>query len=146
LKLKNLAIVCNVGHFNNEINMDELEEVSIGDVVEIKPLVHQWNLPNGKSVIVLSEGRVMNLGNATGHPSFVMSTSFANQVVAQIELATKGRSLSKTVHRIDKLADEKIARTHLAALGAELTELRADQAAYLGLKVGGPYKPEQYRY
>ena len=146
LKLKNLAILANVGHFNNELNMDELEEVAVGDVIEIKPLVHQWNLPNGKSVIVLSEGRVMNLGNATGHPSFVMSTSFSNQVVAQIELASKGHQLENTVHRIDKISDEKIARMHLAALGAELTELREDQAEYLGLDAEGPFKPIHYRY
>jgi adenosylhomocysteinase len=146
LQLKNLAIVCNVGHFNNEINMDDLEEVALGDVIEIKPLVHQWNLTNGRSVIVLSEGRVMNLGNATGHPSFVMSTSFSNQVIAQIELAQNGRSMAHEVHRIDKLDDEKVARTHLAALGAELTELREDQASYLGLDAAGPFKPQHYRY
>jgi adenosylhomocysteinase len=145
-KLKHLAILSNVGHFNNEINMDDLDRVALGNVTEIKPLVHEWHLPNGRSIIVLSEGRVMNLGNATGHPSFVMSASFANQAMAQIELAKNGRSMSKSVHQINKLADEKVARSHLAALGAELTELDANQARYIGVDRNGPYKPENYRY
>ena len=115
-------------------------------MVEIKPLVHQWNLPNGRSVIVLSEGRVMNLGNATGHPSFVMSASFANQAMAQIELATNGRNLERGVHRIAKLADEKVARAHLAALGAVLTDLSPEQSRYIGVEKSGPFKPEHYRY
>ena len=143
--LKHLAVLANVGHFNNEINMDDLERVATG-VTEIKPLVHEWHLPNGRSVIVLSEGRVMNLGNATGHPSFVMSASFANQAMAQIQLATNGKSLSRDVHQIDKLADEKVARAHLAALGAVLTELEPDQARYIGVNPAGPFKPEHYRY
>jgi len=146
LHLKHLAILANVGHFNNEINMDDLAAVSGKEPTEIKPLVHEWHLPNGRSVIMLSEGRVMNLGNATGHPSFVMSASFSNQAMAQIELAKNGRNLSKTVHQIGKLADEKVARAHLAALGAELTLLDSDQARYIGVSVAGPYKPEQYRY
>ena len=144
-QLKHLAILANVGHFNNEINMDDLERVATG-VVEIKPLVHQWNLRNGRAVIVLSEGRVMNLGNATGHPSFVMSASFANQAMAQIELATNGRNLERGVHRIAKLADEKVARAHLAALGAVLTELSPEQSRYIGVEKSGPFKPEHYRY
>jgi len=146
LNLKHLAILANVGHFNNEINMDDLAAVSGSAPTEIKPLVHEWHLPNGRSIIMLSEGRVMNLGNATGHPSFVMSASFANQAMAQIELAKNGRNLTKSVHQIDKLADEKVARSHLAALGAELTVLDSDQARYIGVSTAGPYKPENYRY
>ena len=146
LNLKPFAILANVGHFNNEINMDDLAELAQGNVTEIKPLVHEWHLPNGKSILVLSEGRVMNLGNATGHPSFVMSASFSNQAMAQIELAQNGKNLANAVHLIDKSADEKVARVHLAALGAELTVLNEEQAGYIGVEQSGPYKPSRYRY
>jgi len=145
-QLKHLAILANVGHFNNEINMDDLAAVATGEPTEIKPLVHEWHLPNGRSIIMLSEGRVMNLGNATGHPSFVMSASFSNQAMAQIALAKNGRNMSKAVHQIGKLADEKVARAHLAALGAQLTVLDSDQARYIGVAPAGPYKPDHYRY
>ena len=144
-RMKNLAILANVGHFDNEFDVPALEELAVS-VTEIKPLVHEYHLPNGRSLILLSEGRVMNLGNATGHPSFVMSASFTNQAMAQIEIAQNAANLENRVYRIPKLADEKVARVHLAALGAVLTELRPDQARYIGVSADGPYKPEQYRY
>lgn len=146
LRMKNLAILANVGHFDNEIDMQGLAAIEGIESLEIKPLVHQWSLPNGRSIVVLSEGRVMNLGNATGHPSFVMSASFSNQVLAQIEIAQNHKTLSKAVHLISKKNDEKVARLHLGALGAELTELTSQQAAYIGVPVKGPYKSEHYRY
>jgi adenosylhomocysteinase len=142
-KMKNLAIVANVGHFDNEIDMAALER-SAAEKIEIKPQVHQWKLATGKSVIVLSEGRLMNLGNATGHPSFVMSNSFSNQVLAQIELFTGAVELG--VHLLPKQLDEKVARLHLDALGIELTELTTEQARYIGVDKNGPFKPEHYRY
>jgi adenosylhomocysteinase len=114
--------------------------------VEIKPQVHEWRLPNGRSVLILSEGRLMNLGNATGHPSFVMSNSFANQVLAQIEIFTKADQYELGVHILPKHLDEKVARLHLDALGVELTELNPEQAAYIGVSVTGPYKVDHYRY
>jgi len=144
-RMKNLAILANVGHFDNEFDVPALEELAVS-VTEIKPLVHEYHLPNGRSLILLSEGRVMNLGNATGHPSFVMSASFTNQAMAQIEIAQNAANLENRVYRIPKLADEKVARVHLAALGAVLTELRPEQARYIGVSADGPYKPEQYRY
>ena len=144
-RMKNLAILANVGHFDNEFDVPALEALAVS-VTEIKPLVHEYVLPNGRSIILLSEGRVMNLGNATGHPSFVMSASFTNQAMAQIEIAQNGRNLESKVYRIAKLADEKVARLHLASLGAVLTELRPDQARYIGVSPEGPYKPEHYRY
>ncbi len=145
-KMKHLAILANVGHFDNEIDMIGLAAMPGITCTEIKPLVHEWRLPTGRSLIVLSEGRVMNLGNATGHPSFIMSASFSNQVLAQIEIATNGDKLSNTVHLISKQHDEKVARLHLSALGVELTELSASQARYIGVPVQGPYKTETYRY
>ncbi|MCY7412986.1 MAG: adenosylhomocysteinase, partial [Salinibacterium sp.] len=114
--------------------------------IEIKPQVDEWRLPNGRSVLVLSEGRLMNLGNATGHPSFVMSTSFANQVLAQIELWVDGDKYTTDVHVLPKHLDEKVARLHLDALGVVLTELTPKQADYLGLDAAGPYKVDHYRY
>ena len=144
-RLKHLAILANVGHFDNEFDVPALEAMA-ESVVEIKPLVHEYRLNTGRSVILLSEGRVMNLGNATGHPSFVMSASFTNQAMAQIEIAQNGGNLESKVYRIAKLADEKVARLHLAALGAVLTELRPEQARYIGVAPAGPYKPEHYRY
>ena len=144
-RMKHLAILANVGHFDNEFDVPALQALAV-NVTEIKPLVHEYELANGRSIILLSEGRVMNLGNATGHPSFVMSASFTNQAMAQIEIAQNAANLENKVYRIAKLADEKVARLHLAALGAVLTELRPDQARYIGVSADGPYKPEQYRY
>ena len=146
LGLKHLAIVGNVGHFDDEIDMAGLESLPGAVRVEIKPQVHEWRLPNGRSILVLSEGRLMNLGNATGHPSFVMSASFTNQVLAQIELYTRAAHYPIGVHVLPKLLDEKVARLHLDALGVELTELTEHQAAYIGVPVEGPYKLEHYRY
>ena len=144
-QMKNKAIVSNIGHFDNEIDMAGLAKVAVTKT-EIKPQVHEWTFENGNSIIVLSEGRLMNLGNATGHPSFVMSNSFANQTIAQIELFTKNDDYAKQVYVLPKHLDEKVARLHLAALGAELTELTKEQAAYIGVDVAGPYKAEHYRY
>ncbi|UOE44524.1 adenosylhomocysteinase [Agromyces larvae] len=146
LGLKHLAIVANVGHFDNEIDMAGLESLPGAERVEIKPQVHEWRLPNGRSVLVLSEGRLMNLGNATGHPSFVMSNSFTNQVLAQIELWTRPAEYPVGVYVLPKHLDEKVARLHLDALGVELTELTPEQAAYIGVPVEGPYKVDHYRY
>jgi adenosylhomocysteinase len=144
--MKHQAIVANVGHFDNEIDMAGLEHLPGAKRIEIKPQVHEWVLPNEKSIIVLSEGRLMNLGNATGHPSFVMSTSFANQVLAQIEMFTNTDEYPLGVHVLPKKLDEKVARLHLDALGAELTELTPEQAKYIGVEVEGPYKLDHYRY
>ncbi|RYV49499.1 adenosylhomocysteinase [Pengzhenrongella frigida] len=144
--MKHLAVVGNIGHFDNEIDMAGLAAVPGIRRAEIKPQVHEWTFPDGHAVIVLSEGRLLNLGNATGHPSFVMSTSFANQVIAQIELFTLVPEYSVGVHRLPKVLDEMVARLHLDALGVRLTELTAAQSAYLGVEVAGPYKPDHYRY
>ncbi len=146
LAMKHLAIVANVGHFDNEIDMAGLATIPGAERVEIKPQVHEWRLPTGRSVLVLSEGRLMNLGNATGHPSFVMSASFANQVLAQIELFTKRDQYPLGVHTLPKALDEQVARLHLDALGARLTELTPAQADYIDVPVDGPYKRDQYRY
>ena len=144
--LKDKAIVGNVGHFDNEIDMAGLARTPGVTRVEIKPQVHEWTYPDGHSVIVLSEGRLMNLGNATGHPSFVMSNSFTNQVMAQIELWTRTEEYERQVYRLPKHLDEKVARLHLGALGVKLTELTKTQAEYLGLDPEGPYKADHYRY
>ncbi|CAM5509504.1 adenosylhomocysteinase [Leifsonia shinshuensis] len=146
LAMKHLAIVANVGHFDNEIDMASLEALPGAEKVEIKPQVHEWRLPNGRSVLVLSEGRLMNLGNATGHPSFVMSNSFANQVLAQLELFVSTENYPIGVYVLPKHLDEKVARLHLAALGVQLTTLTDEQAAYIGVPVDGPYKVDHYRY
>ena len=146
LALKHLAIVGNVGHFDNEIDMAGLESLPGAERVEIKPQVHEWRLPTGRSVLVLSEGRLLNLGNATGHPSFVMSASFTNQVLAQIELFTRREDYPTAVHTLPKHLDEKVARLHLDALGVQLTTLTPAQAAYIGVPVDGPYKLDHYRY
>jgi adenosylhomocysteinase len=156
-RMKDKAIVGNIGHFDNEIDMAGLARVPGVRRTEIKPQVHEWTLPAEgpdsevgerpeRSVIVLSEGRLLNLGNATGHPSFVMSNSFANQVLAQIELFTRPDDYPLGVHVLPKQLDEEVARLHLDALGARLTELTKDQAEYLGVDVSGPYKPDHYRY
>ena len=144
--LKHLAIVANVGHFDNEIDMAGLEALDGVEKVEIKPQMHEWRMPNGRSVLVLSEGRLMNLGNATGHPSFVMSASFTNQVLAQLELYTNIAAYPTGVYVLPKALDEKVARLHLDALGVQLTTLTDEQAAYIGVPVEGPYKLEHYRY
>jgi adenosylhomocysteinase len=145
-KMKHNAIVGNVGHFDDEIDMAGLAKTPGIEKVEIKPQVHEWRFPDGHSVIVLSEGRLMNLGNATGHPSFVMSNSFTNQVMAQIELWTKPGEYDKQVYVLPKHLDEKVARLHLDALGVRLTTLTKKQAEYLGVDVNGPFKPDHYRY
>ena len=146
LALKHQSIVANVGHFDNEIDMAALESLAGATRIEIKPQVHEWQLPNGRSILMLSEGRLMNLGNATGHPSFVMSNSFTNQVLAQIEIFTNGAAYPLGVHMLPKHLDEKVARLHLSALGIELTELSDKQASYIGVPKAGPYKVEHYRY
>ncbi|HET7276446.1 MAG TPA: adenosylhomocysteinase [Dermatophilaceae bacterium] len=145
-RMKNKAIVANIGHFDNEIDMAGLARVPGISKTEIKPQVHEWSFADGHSIIVLSEGRLMNLGNATGHPSFVMSNSFSNQVIAQIELWSKPGEYLNKVYTLPKHLDEKVARLHLDALGAKLTELTKAQAEYLGVDLTGPYKPEHYRY
>jgi len=146
LKMKHLAVVANVGHFDDEIDMAGIAKIQGIEKVEIKPQVHEWRLPNGRSVLILSEGRLMNLGNATGHPSFVMSNSFSNQVLAQIELFTKPEQFPLGVHILPKALDEKVAHLHLAALGVELTKLTDEQAKYIGVSPNGPFKVEHYRY
>ncbi|MGW7320091.1 adenosylhomocysteinase [Streptomyces sp. NPDC054865] len=145
-RMKHQAIVGNIGHFDNEIDMAGLAAVEGIVKDEVKPQVHTWTFPDGKVLIVLSEGRLLNLGNATGHPSFVMSNSFADQTLAQIELFTKPSEYPIDVHVLPKHLDEKVARLHLDALGVRLTTLRPEQAAYIGVPVEGPYKPDHYRY
>ena len=145
-RMKHQAIVGNIGQFDNEIDIVGLEQIDGIERIEIKPQVHEWRFPDGHSIIVLSEGRLLNLGNATGHPSFVMSNSFTNQVMAQIELFAKADEYELGVHVLPKHLDEKVARLHLDALGIELTELTPDQADYIGVPVEGPYKADQYRY
>jgi adenosylhomocysteinase len=145
-RMKHQAVVGNIGHFDNEIDMAGLARVPGIERVEIKPQVDQWVFPDGHAVIVLSEGRLLNLGNATGHPSFVMSNSFSNQVIAQIELFARADAYEIGVHVLPKHLDEKVARLHVEALGAKLTELSPEQAAYIGVPVEGPYKPDHYRY
>ncbi len=145
-KMKHQAIVGNIGHFDNEIDIAGLAETPGIVRKTIKPQVDEWTFANGKSIIMLSEGRLLNLGNATGHPSFVMSTSFTNQVLAQIELFTKLDEYPLGVYTLPKALDEKVARLHIDALGVRLTELNKKQAEYLGVDVFGPYKPENYRY
>jgi adenosylhomocysteinase len=143
-KMKHQAIVGNIGHFDNEIDVAGLEKAATR--INIKPQVDEWKFPDGHTIILLSEGRLLNLGNATGHPSFVMSNSFTNQTIAQIELFTKNDEYEKQVYVLPKHLDEKVARLHLDAVGVRLTELRPDQAAYIGVPVQGPYKPDHYRY
>jgi adenosylhomocysteinase len=145
-KMKHQAIVGNIGHFDNEIDVAGLESYDGIKRINIKPQVDEWVFPDGHSIILLSEGRLLNLGNATGHPSFVMSNSFTNQTIAQIELFTKNDDYEKQVYVLPKHLDEKVARLHLDAVGVKLTELRPDQAAYIGVPVEGPYKPDHYRY
>ena len=143
--MKDKAILGNIGHFDNEIDMAALER-SGAKRINIKPQVDEWVFDNGKSIVLLSEGRLLNLGNATGHPSFVMSNSFSNQVIAQIELWTKNDEYDNEVYRLAKQLDEKVARIHVEALGGTLTKLTKEQAEYINVDVEGPYKPEHYRY
>jgi adenosylhomocysteinase len=145
-RMKHQAIVGNIGHFDNEIDIAGLERTPDIERINIKPQVDEWVFPDGHAIIVLSEGRLLNLGNATGHPSFVMSNSFTNQTIAQIELFTKNDEYEKKVYVLPKHLDEKVARLHLEALGVRLTQLTPDQAAYIDVPVGGPYKPDHYRY
>ena len=145
-RMKHQAIVGNIGHFDNEIDMAGLAAVPGISKQQLRPQVDVWKFPDGHSIIVLSEGRLLNLGNATGHPSFVMSNSFSNQVIAQIELFGRNSEYEKQVYVLPKHLDEKVARLHLDALGVKLTEMSAEQAAYLGVPVEGPYKSDHYRY
>jgi adenosylhomocysteinase len=145
-RMKHQAIVGNIGHFDNEIDMAGLAAFPGVRKISIKPQVDEWSFEDGHSVIVLSEGRLLNLGNATGHPSFVMSNSFTNQVIAQVELFTRTDQYPLGVHVLPKYLDEKVARLHLDALGVRLTQLTKEQAGYIGVPVDGPYKPEHYRY
>ncbi|MDQ0379297.1 adenosylhomocysteinase [Amycolatopsis thermophila] len=145
-KMKHQTIVGNIGHFDNEIDMAGLARYPGVRRINIKPQVDEWVFPDGHSILVLSEGRLLNLGNATGHPSFVMSNSFSNQVIAQVELFTKHEEYDKEVYRLPKKLDEKVARIHLQALGGELTKLTKEQAEYIDVDVEGPFKSEHYRY
>ncbi|MGF0309490.1 adenosylhomocysteinase [Rhodococcus sp. 06-412-2C] len=145
-KMKHQAILGNIGHFDNEIDMAGLEKAADVTRINIKPQVDEYQFKDGHSIIVLSEGRLLNLGNATGHPSFVMSNSFSNQVIAQIELWTKPDEYDNEVYRLPKHLDEKVARIHVEALGGSITKLTKEQAEYIGVDVEGPYKPEHYRY
>jgi adenosylhomocysteinase len=144
--MKHQAILGNIGHFDNELDMAGLARYPGIIKNNIKPQVDEWIFPSGRTIIVLSEGRLLNLGNATGHPSFVMSNSFSNQVIAQVELFTKHKEYDNEVYRLPKKLDEKVARIHLQALGGELTKLTKEQAEYIDVDVEGPYKPEHYRY
>ena len=145
-RMKHNAIVGNIGHFDNEIDMAGLAKVEGVERINIKPQVDEWRFADGHSIIILAEGRLLNLGCATGHPSFVMSNSFTNQVIAQMELYGHTDFYERKVYTLPKHLDEKVARLHLDALGARLTELRPEQASYLGIPVDGPYKPDHYRY
>jgi adenosylhomocysteinase len=145
-RMKHQAIVGNIGHFDNEIDIAGLSRIAGIERVNIKPQVDEWVFPDGHAIIMLSEGRLLNLGNATGHPSFVMSNSFTNQTIAQIELFTKNDEYEKRIYVLPKHLDEKVARLHLDALGVRLTQLSEEQASYIGVPVQGPYKPDHYRY
>jgi adenosylhomocysteinase len=144
--MKHQAILGNIGHFDDEIEMARLERDKDVRRINIKPQVDEFVFADGHSIIVLSEGRLLNLGNATGHPSFVMSNSFSNQVIAQIELWTKNDEYDNEVYRLAKHLDEKVAKIHVEALGGSLTRLTKEQAEYINVDVDGPYKPEHYRY
>jgi len=143
-KMKDAAIICNIGHFDNEIQVEKLKQYPGIECVNIKPQVDKYIFPDGKCVLLLADGRLVNLGCATGHPSFVMSNSFTNQTLAQIELFTKDYAVD--VYRLPKHLDEEVARLHLEQLGVKLTVLTPDQAEYIGVNANGPYKPEHYRY
>jgi adenosylhomocysteinase len=142
-KMKDMAIVCNIGHFDSEIQVEKMKKYKW---TNIKDQVDMIEMPSGNRIILLSEGRLLNLGNATGHPSFVMSASFTNQVLAQIELFTRGDQYENKVYVLPKKLDEKVARLHLGKIGVKLTQLDKAQADYIGVPVDGPFKPEHYRY
>ncbi len=144
LKMQDQAIVCNIGHFDNEIQVSKLKEHKGVTITNIKPQVDKYNLPNGSSIFILAEGRLVNLGCATGHPSFVMSNSFTNQILAQLDLYLKKYEIG--VYRLPKYLDEEVARLHLSRIGVKLTTLTQKQADYIGVPIGGPYKPDHYRY
>jgi len=146
LRMKDQAIVCNIGHFDNEIQVDELNEHRGVRKVNIKPQVDRYDLPGNRSIYMLAEGRLVNLGCATGHPSFVMSNSFTNQVLAQLDLWQKRHEYKVGVYRLPKKLDEEVARLHLDRIGVKLSRLTEKQAKYMGVSVEGPYKPEHYRY
>ncbi len=143
-KMKDQSIVCNIGHFDNEIQVDKLNDLKDVKLINIKPQVDKYQFADGHSIFMLAEGRLVNLGCATGHPSFVMSNSFSNQTLAQIELWTKNYEVG--VYRLPKDLDEEVARLHLGQLGAKLTILTKDQSDYIGVSQSGPYKPDHYRY
>jgi adenosylhomocysteinase len=145
-RMKDKAIVSNIGHFDNEIDMAGLKKVEGMKRINIKPQYDEFVLPNGRSILILAEGRLMNLGCATGHPSFVMSASFSNQVLAQLELHANADQYAKKVYTLPKHLDEKVARLHLDKLGVKLTQLTPDQAAYIGVDMQGPYKAAHYKY
>jgi adenosylhomocysteinase len=145
-RMKDKAIVGNIGHFDNAIDMAELKRFAGIERINIKPQYDEWRFPDGHSVMILAEGRLLNLGCATGHPSFVMSASFTNQVIAQLELHQNNGQYEKKVYMLQKRLDEQVARLHLDHLGVQLTQLSKDQADYIGVPVEGPYKPEHYRY
>jgi adenosylhomocysteinase len=145
-RMKDKAIIGNIGHFDNEIDMAGLKNVKSIKKVNVKPQYDEWIFPDGHSVLVLAEGRLLNLGCATGHPSFVMSASFTNQVLAQLELWLRADKYEKKVYVLPKALDEEVARLHLEQLGVTLTKLTPEQAKYIGVPVEGPYKPDHYRY
>ena len=144
--MKNNALVCNIGHFDNEIQIDRLNTAEGVQRENIKPQVDRYTFADGHSIYMLAEGRLVNLGCAHGHPSFVMSNSFSNQTLAQLDLWANRETYEPTVYRLPKKLDEEVARLHLEQIGVKLTKLTADQAAYIGVPVEGPYKPEHYRY
>jgi adenosylhomocysteinase len=144
--MKHNAIVGNIGHFDNEIDMAGLAKTKGIEKINIKPQVDEWKFADGHSIIILAEGRLLNLGCATGHPSFVMSNSFTNQVMAQLEIFTHPDFYERKVYTLPKHLDEEVARLHLEKLGVKLTTLTEEQADYLGIPVSGPYKPDHYRY
>ena len=146
LALKDKAVICNIGHFDNEIDMAWLDNNFGHSKIEIKPQVDLYTLKNDKQIIVLAEGRLVNLGCATGHPSFVMSNSFTNQILAQIELWKNSDKYENKIYMLPKHLDEKVASLHLEHLGVVLEELSSEQAKYIGVNVNGPYKPDHYRY
>jgi adenosylhomocysteinase len=146
LKMKNQAIVCNIGHFDNEIQVERLNTAPGVTKINIKPQVDRYDLPAGQSIYLLAEGRLVNLGCAEGHPSFVMSNSFTNQCLAQIDLWSNRNEYKAAVYRLPKKLDEEVARLHLDKIGVKLTKLTQKQADYIGVPMEGPYKPDHYRY
>ena len=146
LKMKDQAIICNIGHFDNEIQVDKLESYAGVKKINIKPQVDKYVFPDGHAIFLLAEGRLVNLGCATGHPSFVMSNSFTNQTLAQIDLWKNKNKYEVNVYRLPKYLDEEVARLHLEKIGVKLTKLTIEQADYIGVPIEGPYKADHYRY